>query len=61
MQAILAAWNQRPSGLGGAHQQKYEYRVGLLKKIEAKAERSILVYAENLNVPNIPSSRDQQT
>lgn len=39
-------------------QQRYEHRMDLLRRIEARTHRPIIVYAANLNVPNIPNSLD---
>lgn len=38
--------------------ERFNYRQGLLKKIEAKTHRPIIVYAANMSVGNIPNNLD---
>lgn len=42
----------------GTGQQRFEHRIELLKKIEEKTGRPIIVYAANMRQPNIPNSID---
>jgi hypothetical protein len=44
----------RPANL----QERFNHRQDLLRKIEAKTGRPVIIYAANMNVPNIPSSLD---
>lgn len=39
-------------------QDRFNHRQKLLKEIEAKTGRPVIVYAANMNVPNIPNSLD---
>ncbi len=42
----------------GTGQQRFNKRIELLKSIEAKTGRPVVVYAANMRVPNIPNSID---
>lgn len=39
-------------------QERFNYRQGLLRRIEEKTGRPVIVYAANMNVANIPNSLD---
>lgn len=39
-------------------QERFNYRQGLLRRIEQKTGRPVIVYAANMNVANIPNSLD---
>ena len=42
----------------GTGQQRFEHRIDLLKRIEGKTGRPVIVYAANTRQPNIPNSID---